>query len=54
MIEDEIRQKKPQNFRPEMKADIRFSSPAAGRSLVLYGWLYTMGMHEMFEKMSGW
>jgi hypothetical protein len=54
MITDEIRLKKLQNFRPEMRTDIRFSSPGAGRSLVLYGWLNSMGMHEMFEKMSGW
>jgi hypothetical protein len=39
---------------PEIRTDIRFSSPAAGRSLLLYGWMYNLGMHEMHEKMSGW
>jgi hypothetical protein len=39
---------------PEIRTDFRFSSSDAGRSLVLYSWLYRLGMHEMHEKMSGW
>jgi hypothetical protein len=54
MIPDEIRLKNSQIFWPEMRTDISFSSLAAGRSLVLYGWMHSLGMNEMHENMSGW
>jgi hypothetical protein len=54
MIPDEIGLANSPIFRPEIRTDIRFSSPAAGRSLLLYGWLYGLGMHEMHGNMSGW
>jgi len=54
MIPDEIGLKNAPIFWPETRTDIRFSSPAAGRSLLLFGWMYSLGMNEMHETMSGW
>jgi hypothetical protein len=54
MMPDDLRLKELQILWPEIRTDLRVSSSGAGRSLVLYGWLYSLGMHEMHEKMSGW
>jgi|WetSurMetagenome_2_1015567.scaffolds.fasta_scaffold47909_3 hypothetical protein len=54
MMPDDIRHKDLRILWQDIRIDIRFSSPAAGRSLLLYGWLYSLGMPEMHEKMSGW
>ena len=54
MITDEIGLENAPIFRPEIRTGIRLFSPAAGRSLLLYSWLYGMGMHEMQGNLCGW
>jgi hypothetical protein len=54
MIPDEIGLENSPIFRQEIRTAIRFFSPAAARSLLLYGWFYGLGMHEMQGNMNGW
>jgi hypothetical protein len=54
MMADDIWQNRMQPILPEIRTVVRFPSQDAGRSLLIYGWLYSLGMDEMYGKMSGW